>query len=519
MRMGTKMHPFFSCFLLLLLVSPHSYGEKEEEDEFEEIKRSDFPKHFFFGASTSSYQIEGGYLEDGKGISNWDVFSHTPGKIINNDTGDVADDHYHRYLEDIELMHSMGMNAYRFSISWTRILPRGRFGKVNKRGINFYNKIIDNLLLKGIEPFVTIYHFDYPMELETRYESWMSSQMQDDFVDFANICFEEFGDRVKYWMTINEPEMVAILGYKKGNFPPAHCSPPFGNCSIGNSDREPLIVMHNQLLAHAKAVSLYRTHFQEKQGGSIGITISMQMYEPLDQQLDRKAADRFLAFHVGWIYDPIVYGDYPKKMREILGSELPSFSDEDKKYIKGSLDFTSINHYTTKYVKDCFHSSCTDEANRPINAFTETTPYRNGILIGDQMGMPGLYVVPRGMEKVINYIKQKYPNQSIFVTENGYSMPTSDGNKVEDIVNDWKRIKFHKSYLAALAKAMRNGGHVRGYFAWSLMDNFEWIRGYDTRFGLFYVDHLKTLERRPKLSAHWFTSFLGGYPLNFHPSE
>ncbi|KAA0057164.1 beta-glucosidase 18-like [Cucumis melo var. makuwa] len=210
--------------------------------------------------------------------------------------------------------------------------------------------------------------------------------------------------------------MVAILGYKKGNFPPAHCSPPFGNCSMGNSDREPLIVMHNQLLAHAKAVSLYRTHFQAS--GSIGITISMQMYEPLDQQLDRKAADRFLAFHVGWIYDPIVYGDYPKKMREILGSELPSFSDEDKKYIKGSLDFISINHYTTKYVKDCFHSSCTDEANRPINAFTETTPYRNGILIGDQMGMPGLYVVPRGMEKVINYIKQKYPNQSIFVTEN-----------------------------------------------------------------------------------------------------
>ncbi|CAK9325175.1 unnamed protein product [Citrullus colocynthis] len=181
------------------------------QNEEEEIKRSDFPEHFYFGTATSSYQIEGGYDEDGRGMSNWDVFSHIPGKIKNNDTGDVADDHYHRFLEDIELMHSMGMNAYRFSISWTRILPEGRFGKVNRRGITFYNKIIDHLLLK------------------------------------------EFGDRVKHWITINEPNVVTLMGYIVGVYPPAHCSAPFGNCSVGNSDVEPLIVMHNMLLAHAKS--------------------------------------------------------------------------------------------------------------------------------------------------------------------------------------------------------------------------------------------------------------------------
>lgn len=333
---------------------------------------------------------------------------------------------------------------------------------------------------------------------------------REDFVYFAKICFKEFGDRVKHWITINEPNLVTLMAYIKGVYPPAHCSPPFGNCSIGNSDIEPLIVMHNMLLAHAKAVRLYRTHFQGKQRGSIGIVVFGHMYEPLrDNEFDIQAVDRALIFNFAWVYDPIVYGDYPKEMREVLGSQLPNFSELEKNVIRGSLDYICVNHYTTLYTKDCLYSACSDGGDRPIKGFLNTTGYRDGISIGDPTGVDRFFVVPRGLEKIINYIKLRYPNKPIFVTENGYSMPPGDGNKVEDIINDIKRANYHKNYLASLAKAMRNGADVRGYFVWSLMDNFEWADGYATRFGLLYVD-FHTLERRPKLSAHWFASFLGG---------
>lgn len=333
---------------------------------------------------------------------------------------------------------------------------------------------------------------------------------REDFVYFSKICFEEFGDRVKYWITINEINLVAIKAYLEGVYPPAHCSPPFGNCSVGNSDVEPLIVVHNMLLAHAKAVHLYRAHFQEKEGGSIGIAACGHMYEPLtDHEFDKHAADRALLFNFAWVYDPIVYGDYPKEMRELLGNQLPSFSDIEKNIIRGSLDYIGINHYTTFYTKDCLHSTCSQGSYHPIKGFFETTAYRDGISIGDPTGEARFFVVPRGLEEIVNYVKERYPNKPIFVTENGYSPPTSDSNKVEDILNDTKRVNYHNNYLASLAKAMRNGGDVRGYFVWSLMDNFEWIDGYTTRFGLLYVD-LHTLERRPKLSAQWFASFLGG---------
>ncbi|XP_022139406.1 beta-glucosidase 18-like [Momordica charantia] len=511
--MATKIKIKISFFIFFLC--SHVLAQSLAQNEEEEVQRSEFPHDFFFGTSTSSYQIEGAFLEDGKGISNWDVFAHIPGKIKNNDTGDVADDHYHRFLEDIELMHSMGMNAYRFSISWTRILPRGRFGKVNRRGVIFYNKIIDHLLLKGIEPFVTIHHHDLPVELDEKYGGWMSSQIQKDFVYFAKICFEEFGDRVKHWMTINEPNLVTLMAYIKGVYPPAHCSPPFGNCSTGNSDIEPLIVMHNMLLAHANAVRLYRTYFQGKQGGSIGIVAFTHMYEPLrDEESDIQAVERALIFNIAWVYDPIVYGDYPKEMRELLGSQLPSLSDDEKNVMRGSLDFICINHYTTLYAKDCLHSPCSNGADRPIKGFVDTLGYRDGVPIGNLTGVSRFFVVPRGMEKTINYVKERYPNKPIFITENGYSMPPDEGKNVEEIVNDFQRVKFHKSYLASLSRAMRNGADVRGYFVWSLMDNFEWADGLGTRFGLLYVDW-HTLERRPKLSAQWFASFLRGHPNGF----
>ncbi|KAI8552641.1 hypothetical protein RHMOL_Rhmol06G0282200 [Rhododendron molle] len=481
-----------------------------EELEGEDIERSEFPDDFFFGTSTSSYQIEGAYHQDGKRLSNWDVFTHTQGGQRNGANGDVANDHYHRYLEDIAMTNSLGVNAYRFSISWTRVLPRGRFGAVNPRGVTFYNDIIDNLLLQGIEPFVTINHNDFPQELEERYGSWLSPLMQEDFVHFAKTCFESFGDRVKYWITINEPNLFAALAYKEGMFPPSHCSEPYGNCSIGNSTKEPLISMHNMLLAHARAVKLYREHFQ---GGSIGIVAYADMYEPLtDDDLDREAASRVLAFNLAWVFDPLSWGDYPPEMRRYHGNELPRFSAEERNYVKGSIDFIGINHYSTLYAKDCIHSGCNFQGNGHVIGFSYVTGERNGVPIGEPAGMEGMYVVPRGMEKIIEYLKKRYHNKPTFVLENGYAQVRQD-IQVQDSLFDLKRVEFHKAYLASLARAIRNGADVRGYFIWTLMDDFEWLDGYNVGFGLYYVDR-KSLQRIPKLSANWYKNFLTNNSLN-----
>ncbi|KAK2423531.1 beta-glucosidase [Trifolium repens] len=492
------------CSSLIHVQSTH---EIEEEIE-DEINKSQFPKGFLFGTSTSSYQIEGAAFEDGKGLSNWDVFSHTPGMVNNDENGDIADDHYHHYLEDVKLMSSLGINVYRFSISWTRILPKGLYGDINPTGIMFYNNLIDNLLLRGIEPFVTIHHHDLPQELEERYGGWLSPLIQMDFVHFAELCFKSFGDRVKYWATINEPNLIADFAFMRGGYPPNHCSPPFGNCPTGNSDVEPLLVMHNMLLSHAKAVELYRKHYQAKQGGTIGIIAHTFMYEPLrDEECDKQAAKRALAFVIGWFLDPLVFGEYPVEMRSILGNQLPRFSPKEKSLLRGSLDFIGINNYGALYAKDCYLSACPPEAGRPIRGFVETTPMRDGIPIGNQTAMPKFFVVPKGMEKIVDYIKIKYRNLPMYITENGYSAPLNQSMTVHDILHDFKRIEYHKVYLAALLRAIRKGADVRGYMIWSLLDNFEWNHGYHIRFGLYYVDR-QTLERIPKLSVQWFSSFL-----------
>ncbi|KAK9069083.1 hypothetical protein SSX86_013199 [Deinandra increscens subsp. villosa] len=497
----------YLLFVIFACFSINGDGSRFNQ-EADPIKRSDFPPGFLFGAATSAYQVEGAYLEDGKSLSNWDEFCHSKGCGENDDNGDVADDHYHLFMEDIEMMHSVGLKAYRFSISWTRILPRGRFGEVNPLGIMFYNKIIDNLILKGIEPFVTIHHNDLPQELEEKYGSWLDPQMQDDFVHFAETCFKSFGDRVKYWMTINEPNVVAQMAYEKGEFPPNHCSQPFGNCLAGNSDIEPLFAMHNMLLAHGKAAKLYHDNFQAKQGGMVGLVANCFMFEPLtDSYLDQKAAERAMLFNIGWSFDPPIFGDYPQEMREYHGNELPRFSLEEKSFMKNSIDFIGINHYSALYAKDCTNSSCTEGANRAITGFVEITGERNGVPIGDPTSMERFFVVPRGMEEIVHYVKTRYNNTPMFITENGYSSPNVDDVEVEEIVNDLKRIEFHQAYLASLCKAIRKGADVRGYFVWSLMDNYEWTHGYNVRFGLHYVD-LKTFDRIPKLSARWYQEFL-----------
>ncbi|KAF5177944.1 Beta-glucosidase [Thalictrum thalictroides] len=340
------------------------------------------------------------------------------GNVLDGGNADVADDHYHRIEEDIEVMHSLGINSYRFSISWTRILPRGRFGNVNTNGIKFYNKLIDSLLLKGIEPFVTITHHEIPQELEDRYQSWLSPLIQDDFAYYADVCFRNFGDRVKYWVTINEPNLFSSWAYMEGFYPPGRCSSPFGNCSSGDSDRETLIVVHNMILSHAKASNLYRNHYQAKQGGYITIVPNAKMLIPVsDSEADREAANRAMAFSAPWILDPIVHGDYPPEMRQYLGDRLPKFSPDEVDIVKGSIDFIGFNHYATLYAKDCIQSCSDSSSGRAIQGFVYTTGERNGTFIGEPTASPLFFLVPEGLEMLVGYIKTRYNNKYVLVGE------------------------------------------------------------------------------------------------------
>ncbi|CAL5031062.1 unnamed protein product [Urochloa decumbens] len=491
-----------SCLILLLLALFVS--------SVAGLRRSEFPPSFLFGAGTSSYQIEGAYLEDSKGSSNWDVFTHIPGNIMDGSTGDVADDHYHRYLEDIKMMHSLGLDSYRFSLSWSRILPKGRFGGVNPAGIKFYDSLINNLLQKGIQPFVTINHFDVPKELEERYGSWLSPEMQEDFTYFAELCFKMFGDRVKHWITFNEPNLMVKFGYLNGKYPPNHCSKPFGKCASGNSSTEPYIAGHNIILAHAKTVNIYRNNYQAKQGGSVGIAIYMRWYEPLRNITeDHVAVSRAQSFEASWFLDPLFFGDYPHHMRQILGSNLPKFTEGETQLLKNKIDFIGINHYKTLYVKDCIFSPC-DLDTYTGDALVSESAERNGIPIGKPTPVAGTYVVPSSMEKLVVYLKQRYQNIPFYITENGYAQIGNISTTADELVNDTERISYIRDYLTYLRFAIRKGADVRGYFVWSLVDNFEWLNGYTMKYGLCHVD-FKSLKRTPKLSAKWYSKFIKGY--------
>eukprot|EP00803_Ostreobium_quekettii_P010866 evm.model.scf_3951EXC.1 EVM.evm.TU.scf_3951EXC.1 scf_3951EXC:4013-7173(-) len=305
-----------------------------------------FPDDFVWGVSTAAYQIEGGAVLGGRGWSIWDAFSHTPGKTLNGDTGDVADDHYHRYKEDIAIMASAGIKHYRFSISWPRIQPNGH-GPANPEGVAFYNGLIDALLGAGIQPLPTLYHWDLPLTLQVEEDGWLAgAPIADAFAAYARICFDAFGDRVTRWLTFNEPWCSAVLGFGTGEHAPGR------SCEPG---REPYVAAHTILLAHAKAAKVYREDFKARQGGVIGITLNCDWREPKpdDDQLllanNCAAAERALEFHLGWFADPLYFGDYPAVMKARCGDRLPAFTDEEKALIKESSDFFGLNHYSTDY--------------------------------------------------------------------------------------------------------------------------------------------------------------------------
>ncbi|CAA7054702.1 unnamed protein product [Microthlaspi erraticum] len=499
--MHLSMFPLrFLCFIIITLVSPSS-------STLREIKTKEnfrFPKDFLFGTASSSYQCEGAYLTDGKALSNWDVFTTIPGKIDDESNGKVAADHYHRYPEDLDLMKDLGVNSYRFSLSWARILPKGRFGNVNMKGIDHYNRMINAVLERGMEPFVTLTHYDVPHELELRYGSWLSPHIREDFVHYAEICFRYFGDRVKFWTTFNQPNVQLILGYRKGMHPPSHCANYFGNCTRGDSYKEPLVAAHNIIRSHLAAVYLYRMKYQEQQRGKIGIVMNSIWYEPVSDSLaDRLAAERAQAFYLTWFLDPVVYGRYPKELHDIVGEDLPEFTTDDLKLSKNGLDFIGINQYTGEYAQDCLHSACEPgKGGSKGEGFVNTNALKDGLALGEPTGISWFHVYPQGMEKALMYVSERYKNIPLYITENGFS---ENGTGIS--LNDHRRVKFMSNYLDALKRAMRKGADVRGYFTWSLLDSFEWSFGYTLRFGLYHVD-FDTLERTPRLSASWYKNFI-----------
>ncbi|XP_078164184.1 beta glucosidase 40 [Carex rostrata] len=476
-----------------------------------DLSRKSFPEGFVFGTASSSFQYEGAVKTDGRGLTIWDKFAHTFGKVVDFSNADVAVDQYHRFEEDIQLMVDMGMDAYRFSIAWSRIYPNGT-GDINQAGIDHYNKLINALLAKGIEPYVTIYHWDLPQALEDKYNGWLDRQIINDFANYAETCFKAFGDRVKHWITFNEPHTFAIQGYDVGLHAPGRCSILLHLfCRSGNSATEPYIVAHNTLLAHATTSDIYRRKYKPAQGGIVGMAFDVMWYVPMTNSTkDIAATQRAQDFQFGWFMDPLFFGDYPNSMRTRVGDRLPKFSADEAALVKGSLDFVGINHYTTWYAKNnstniigkLLHDTIADSG-------ASTLPFKGTKAIGDKANAIWIYIVPEGMRSLMNYVKEKYNNPPVVITENGMDDSNSPFTSIKDALKDDKRIRYHHDYLSNLSAAIREDGcDVRGYFAWSLLDNWEWAAGYTSRFGLYFVDYKDNLKRYPKNSVQWFKNLL-----------
>ncbi|XP_047316160.1 beta-glucosidase 40-like [Impatiens glandulifera] len=476
-----------------------------------EMNRSSFPKGFVFGTASSSYQFEGAVTEGGRGPTIWDKFSHSFGNIKDFSNADVAVDQYHLFNEDIKLMKEVGVDAYRLSIAWSRIFPNGT-GSINQAGVDHYNTVIDALLANGIEPYVTLYHWDLPQVLYDRYMGWLSSQIIDDYAVYAETCFKLFGDRVKYWITFNEPHTISVAGFDIGIHAPGRCSIFLHLfCKQGDSTTEPYIVAYNVLIAHAVVVQIYRNKYKAEQKGSIGASFNVIWYKPVSNSTeDIEAAQRAQDFQLGWFLDPMMFGEYPSSMIKRVGNRLPRFSRAHSNLLKGSLDFVGINHYTTFYAKNDNTKILSFLLNNVgSDSGTIALPFKGLKPIGERANSIWLYIVPEGIRSLMNHIRQKYGNPPVIITENGMDDKNSIFISRKDALRDTKRIKYHNGYLLSLLASIKEDGcNVKGYFIWSLMDNWEWASGYTSRFGLYYVDYKNKLKRYPKNSVQWFKRFL-----------
>jgi len=474
---------------------------------FSSLAQATFPKNFLFGSATASYQVEGAW-NISRGPSIWDVFSHEPGHVYDNENGDVADDEYHLFEQDIARMRDLGLLAYRFSISWNRIFINGE-GEVNQDGIDYYNKVINTLLANNIVPFVTLFHWDLPQHLYTQYpHGWTSPAIVDKFRTYASTCFKYFGDRVHYWLTFNEPLSFCNLGYGEGIHAPGRCSDR-SKCPEGDSSTEPYLCAHHVLLSHAAAVHEYRTKYKQEQGGEIGITLNCDWTVPLTESSeDQAAAQRHLEFQLGWYADPVWFGDYPQSMRALVGDRLPKFTPEQQEMLRGSHDFFGLNHYTSVFAANVdsenVEAGSWDTDQKAAISYTD----KEGNLIGPVADSPWLHVVPFGIEKMLVYVALRYNNPPIYITENGVDVPGESSMPLAQALNDTFRVNFYRDYLYHVNNAIELGVDVRSYFAWSLLDNFEWADGYSKRFGMHYVDYDNNLKRYTKDSAKWYSNFI-----------
>ncbi len=441
-----------------------------------------FPQNFTWGVATSAYQIEGAWREDGRGESIWDRFAHTPGKIEDGSHGDQACDHYHRWRGDIALMQSLQIQAYRFSIAWPRILPQGR-GQVNQPGLDFYNRLVDGLLAAGITPFITLYHWDLPQTLQDK-GGWPVRTTAEAFVEYVDIVTRALGDRVKHWITHNEPWVIALLGHQIGEHAPGWQDWPAS-----------LHAAHHILLSHGWAVPIIR---RNSQGAAIGITLNFTPGDPASTS----AADwHACRYHDGyfhrWFLDPLYGRRYPADM--VADYEALGYLPEGLAFVKpGDLaaiavptDFLGVNYYSRAVIRDKLAAD-----NLPQTIFPAPKSEWTDM---------DWEVYPEGLYGLLNRLHFEYRPPKIYITENGASY--ADGPDSQGRVKDERRVAYLRDHLAAAHRAMQNGVPLAGYFAWSLMDNFEWAKGYTQRFGLVWVDY-KTQQRIPKESACWYKSVI-----------
>ena len=440
-----------------------------------------FNKDFIWGAATASYQIEGAAFEDGKGLSVWDRFSHTPGKVFEGHTGDTACDHYHLLETDLDLMAQMGIRNYRFSVSWPRILPSGT-GQVNEKGIAFYNRLIDGLIARGIRPFMTLFHWDYPVELLKR-GGWENPQSVDWFVEFTSLCARRFGDRVKDFIPMNEPQCFIGLGYVTGEHAPGFRFPPQATVPMS----------HNVLLSHGKACEVLRATVP---GVRLGYAPCANPAIPLTDSAEDVAAARKAYFHmpedrdrwfwnVSWWSDPVLLGSYPRQGLELYERYLPKGWEKDLPAIRQKMDWYGQNIYQGNVIRAAQNDLGWEQVPHPAGVA------RTGS--GWPVTPDCLYWGPRFL-----YERYKTP---ILISENG--MAALDAVSLDGRVQDGERINYLHRYLLALRRAADEGVDVAGYFQWSLFDNFEWSKGYADRFGLVYVDY-QTQQRITKESAAWY---------------
>lgn len=435
-----------------------------------------FPKDFLWGAATASYQIEGAAQEDGRGESIWDRFSHTPGKVVGGHTGDVACDHYHRYRDDVQLMREIGLQAYRFSVSWPRIFPQGT-GAVNEKGLDFYDRLVDALREANIEPFLTLYHWDLPQALQDQ-GGWTNPAIVQWFADYAGVVAQRLGDRVKYWTTHNEPEVVAFVGNLYGDHAP------------GNRDAATALkVVHYLYLAHGAAVPVIRQHVPD---AKVGIVISIWDRTPYtDSAADQQALRYNLAAGRYWMLQPIFQGSYPEDGITVWGAALEGINLAEIEKACVPLDFYGLNYYSREVIKapsdDTYFPSVSVRLPDVPRTFMDWEVY------------------PEGVYDILKDISSRYTLPDIYITENGAAY--DDPAPQNGVVHDPERVDYLEKHLAQISRAIQDGVQVKGYFLWSLLDNFEWAYGYAKRFGIIHVDY-ETQQRTLKQSALFYRDFI-----------